>query len=143
MLYRSDMHRIQVSVTGIRLPAGYVFETMEGGDIQTTNEYYHGGNMAPAVPEGGLRTPTDITVSCAWSDSIYPFYVRMYNAAGFTSATVTVTPLDRTGSVGSGVKPITFSGLLLNVTRPQFQAASSTLGYLSLVIAPSDSVSQN
>jgi hypothetical protein len=140
-IYRSDMHLIQADVTGVNLPATFVWDSCAGGDIAADNAYYHGGNMAPAVPAGGLRTPTDITITVAWRSDVYPYYLALYNAASFQTATVSVTPLSITGAIN--VKPLTWTGLLTSVTRAEAQAADSTIGYLTCVIAPQDSLAQN
>lgn len=137
-IYRSDMHLIQADVTGVNLPPTFVWDSCEGGDISVDNAYYHAGNMAPAVPAGGLRTPTDITFTVAWRSDVYPFYIALRAAQGFQTATVSITPLDMTGAIT--VAPIIFTGLLTNVTRPQFASADSTIGYLSCVMAPQDSI---
>lgn len=137
-IYRSDMHLIQADVTGVALPPAFVWDSCEGGDVAADNAYYHAGNMAPAIPAGGLRTPTDLTVTVAWRSDVYPFYIALRAASGFQTATVSITPLNMVGQIT--VAPIVFTGLLLSVTRPQVAAADSTIGYLSCVIAPQDSV---
>jgi hypothetical protein len=139
-LYRSDTGRIQVTVSGIGLD-NVSWDTMEGGEIAADNQTYHPGNMGPATPAGGLRTPSDLTVTRAWTDTMYGNYVALWNAAGFTAMTVSYTPLNIDRSVT--VKPVTYSGLLTSVTRPNFEAASASIVYLSLVMAPSESISQN
>jgi hypothetical protein len=140
MIYRSDTGRIQVSVTGIGLD-NISWDTMSAPSIAADNSYYHPGNMGPASPVGGLRTPTDITITRAWSDTLYGVWTALYNAAGFTPMTAIYTPLNinRTASV----KPTTFTGLLTTVTAPEFSASSASIQYFSMMMAPHESISQN
>lgn len=145
MLYLSNQHRIQMTVTGIALPTSFVWDTCEGGEVTADNSSYYAGNMAPAIPTGGLRAPSDATITVAWSDSIYPYYIALNKAVGFTTASVTITPLSNVpGQVQSGVKPFTFaSGILLSAKRPNAEAAASSIGYLTCTVGTADNLASN
>jgi hypothetical protein len=139
-IYRADMGRIQVSVTGVNLDS-IAWDTLSEAQLNTAAEFYHPGNMGPGQNVGGLRTPGDITITRAWSSALYPVYMALYNAAGFTPMTVTYTPLDGPNVVSQ--KPLTASGILTSVSRPAVDAATSTIQYLTIVMGPHDSLSQN
>jgi hypothetical protein len=142
-VYRSDMHRIQATIAGVALPTSFVWDSFTGSDITQDNAYYHSGNMSPAVPTGGLPTPTDATLTVAWRSDVYPFYVSIYNAVlnDSPAASIAITPLNTDHS--ATVKPITYTGIALSVAKPEFQAAASSIGYMTITIAPAAGVAQN
>lgn len=144
MLYLSNQHRIQATVTGVALPAGFVWDSCEGGEVTAGNSTYYAGNMAPGVPTGGLRAPSDVTLTVRWSDDVYPHYVALNRAAGFTAMSVSITPLTNVPGVPlPNVKPITFSGILLSAKRPPAEAADAKIGYLTCTMGTGDNLTQN
>lgn len=162
-IYRSDMHDIQIvqfggvpssstggstgTVVGPSNPI--VLDTFSGADITQDNAYYFAGNMAPAVPTGGLPTPSDATMTVAWRSDIYLIYARLYTAiaTGQPAMAVSIAPkrVLANGSNPSGTAltdqdPLTYTGIALSVQRPQLEAASSSIGYLTITMAPNPAV---
>jgi hypothetical protein len=138
-IYRSDEGLIQVSVAGVPLD-NIAWDTMEGGELSASSNYYHPGNQGPGLELGGLRVPSALTVMRGWSDTLYGLYVALYNAAGFTTGSVSYVPRSKGGAT---LKPTTYQGVLLTVTRPNYSASTDDATYLSLVFGLSESASQN
>src|SRR5581483_9533276 len=129
-VYRSDQGSIVLNVQGASTDSTS-WDYMEGGDMDPEVQQYNAGNMAPQIAVGGLRKRSAITLRRAWSDSTFPMYKSLDDASGDAPATVTYTPVKKTnGKVANVGKPITYTGILGKVTRPNFEAASSSIVYL-------------
>ena len=135
--YRSDQGRIQVSVTGVTLDS-ISWDYASGGDPSVDAQHYSPGGMQPQVSLSGIATRADLTVRRAWSDVLIAQYLKLDNAVGST-AKVTYTPL-RNSSTSAGT-PVTFTGILKEVKRPDYDSGSSTVVNLELTISLNQSVS--
>lgn len=130
--YRSDMAHIYVSITGVTID-NISWDSAEGGDIQVESTGYNPGGMQPYVQLGGRRSRAPMTVKRIWSDTLINAYKALDAAAGITGASVSyqVLAADRSTPVGS---PITYTGVLGPVTRPNYDSATSTPALLQIVI---------
>lgn len=132
-IYRSDQHSITVSVTGAATDS-VSWDYAEGGDLQPEMQTYNPGGMAPAIAVGGLRKRGDLTVRRAWSDTMIGLYKALDDAAGIAPVTVAITPI-KADRKTSASKPITYTGILGKVTRPNAEAASSSVVYLEVTVS--------
>lgn len=131
-LYRSDQGHISVQVAGVSIDSAS-WDSFEGGDLTVESQNYNPGGMQPAVSMGGRRSRSAATVKRVWSDALIAAYVALDNAAGIAAVTCSYQALasDRKTPIGT---PITYTGTLGNVTRPNYDSMSSTPAQLQLTI---------
>lgn len=136
---RSDSARVQVTVSGVTLPSDS-WSKMEGGDNVAETTQLNPGGMAPAVALGGLPKRSDMTVERPWSDALIGAFKALDQATGAATVTATYTNLDANKNPipGSGV---TYTGVLKQVTRPNYDASSSTAATLAIVFEANELIS--
>lgn len=137
-IYASNQWRITLNVANVTLDT-VSWDKASGGEITADNQTYNPGGMAPQVVAGGLRKRGPITVERVWSDSLIKKFVALDGAAGIQKATVSLTPLHADRSVVT--TPITYTGVVESVTRPQSDSSSSTLETMTVVITLNESIS--
>lgn len=143
-LLREDQAFIQVQLGGVNkldandvavslpnLPAGWT--SLEGGDIEAEDVFTRPGGMRPGINLGGPTKRTDCTVQVQYSTDFDRIIQTIETLAGNRSMAVSWTPLDADGNVNGNTNTIT--GVLKNVTRPNFNANASGATFLSLVMA--------
>lgn len=137
-VYRSDQAAVHVTVTGVALD-NIVWDTFAGGDNTASSTNYPPGGMQPSIELGGVPTRSPITVTRAWSDALIGVYKALDQASGRTPGAISITTLDATG------RPVgvttTYTGVLLTVTRPGYDHATSAAGMLQLVFGMNESIS--
>ena len=138
-IYRSDQGTLSVTVAGITID-NQSWDTAEGGDITVESQEYNPGAMAPAVAIGGKRSRSAMTVKRAWDDTLIGAYKALDNAAGKTPVTIgyQVLAADHRTPVGN---PITYTGILGNVTRPGYDSMTSTVAMLQIVVSLNETIS--
>lgn len=131
-LYRSDQGHISVQVAGVTIDS-LSWDSFEGGDLTVESQNYNPGGMVPAVSMGGKRSRSQATIKRVWSDTLIGAYVALDNAAGIAAVTCSYQALaaDRKTPVGS---PITYTGTLGNVTRPNYDSMTSTPAQLQIIV---------
>ncbi len=138
-LYRSDMGHISVSVAGVGLD-NQSWDFFEGGDHEIESQKYNPGGMQPQVALGGKGTRSDITIRRAYSDSLVGIYKTLDAVAGQAAVTCSFQTLaaDKKTPVGD---PIVYTGILGNVTRPNYDSMTSTAQQLQILISPNETIS--
>lgn len=137
-IYTSNQWRIQVSVAGVGLDS-VSWDKASGGEIVADNQTYNPGNMAPQVTVGGLRKRGDLTVERVWSDALIGKFVALDAAAGVANATVKLTPIKADRKTAAS-PPITYTGVVKQVTRPQSDSSASTLETLAVIVSVNESL---
>jgi len=130
--YRSDQARIQVRVTGIALD-NVSWDVMQGGDNVAPSTNYPPGGMQPSVELGGTPRRNPLTVERIWSDTLVAAYKALDSGAGRLAATATYTVLDANGNPVPN-SSITYTGVLLETARPDYDSTSSNEAKLRLTI---------
>ena len=121
---RQDTYRITVSVAGINTG---IWDKMTGGDVDSEENKYAPGGMAPHVSLGGRRTVENITVSRLYRlerDHV-DLMQRMIDWVG-RAQVVAKQPLDIEGN-GYG-SPLVYQGTLKRVSPPEVDSEASDAG---------------
>jgi len=130
--YRSDQGRIQVSVTGVPLD-NVSWDVMQGGDNVAPSTNYLPGGMQPPVELGGMPRRNPMTVERLWSDALIQVYKQLDSGAGRLATTASYTVLDASGNPVPG-STITYTGVLLEAARPDYDSSSNSEAKLRLTI---------
>lgn len=141
VLYYNDKNGNPVNVN---LPPVLSWATLEGGDLESEDVKTRPGGMVGQVNLGGPTTRTDATVSRPYTADLHPYLWQLEAAAGSGTMHITWTILNSGGfAVGNGT--VTLTGILKNVTRPQWDSNANGAAMLSLVmgcdVASSESTS--
>jgi hypothetical protein len=125
---REDTWRIDVTVGGRVLG---VFDSKDGGEIDSEEAKYAPGGMMPEISLGGRRTIGNITVG-RYCDRTrdWPLIKWLANQVGAARVTIGLTPLDPNGIVGGD--PLTYSGTLKTVTPPDIDSTGNDAAKLEL-----------
>lgn len=137
-VYRKEHWFITIAVTGIALDT-QSWDKATGGDINPTMVKYPLGGMGGSVAIGGRRERNDITIERAWDDTLITLWKKLDDASGDTPATVSLQPLVRRGNAAG--KPINYSGILAQVTRPDADSSSSDAATMTVVVSLNETVS--
>lgn len=125
--YRSDQGRIHLAVDGVPFTDNKSWDKFEGGDLTPDSPGpYNPGGMAPSLAVGGIRKRSNITVQRAWTESLMGVFMNLDDAAGSASFTCSYTPLQVDRKTSAGLT-ITYTGILLTVTRPNYDSTSSAV----------------
>jgi hypothetical protein len=136
--YRSDMFNLQVQVSGVVLDT-ISWDSCDGGEISVESQNVNLGGMAPAIALGGKRSRSDMTVKRIWNDTLIGAYIALDAAAGSAPVTISVQTLSAAKQpVGA---PLVYTGILGPVTRPAFEATTSSPIYLQMVVSLNETIS--
>lgn len=125
--YRSDQGKIYLSVAGVSSLDNKSWDKFEGGDLTPDSPGpYNPGNMKPSLAVGGLRKRSNATIQRAWSESLMGAYFDLDLAAGQAAFTCSYTPVKADGVTATGLT-IVYTGILLTVTRPNYDSTSSAV----------------
>ena len=118
---REDTWVVTLSVADV--PQG-VWDTKEGGEIDSEETKYPPGGMAPEISLGGRRTIGNITLS-RYCDRVrdWPTIKWLADQVGAARVSIGITPLDFAGSAGG--KQLGYTGTLKSVTPPPIDSTGS------------------
>lgn len=126
-----------VTVDGV--PLG-VWDTLEGGEVDSEETRYRPGGMAPQVSLGGTATVGALTLGRLLSRGRdWDLLRRLMNRAGKARATVHRQPLDSDGNPWG--RPMVYRGVLKTVTPPDTDSDSDDPALWQIVITPEGTVS--
>lgn len=129
VLYGLDASGSEVPVA---LPYVISWASLEGGDLESEDTKTRPGGMVGQVNLGGPTTRTDVTVTRPYTAELHPYIVALENIAGSGTMHVSYAILNANGyTIGSTV---TITGILKNVTRPNFDSNATGTAMLSLVM---------
>lgn len=134
---RQDQATISVPKLSVGLPYVPSWAMLEGGDLESEDTKTRPGGMLAQVNLGGPTTRTDATVSRPYTKEIHPFLVPLEKFAGFGRMHITYTilgPNVNTGKLTTLGPTVTLTGILKNVTRPNWDANATGTAMFSLVM---------
>lgn len=131
--FRSDQASIGVTVSGIILD-NLSWDVLEGGEQSVDGVTVLPGGMAPQVPLGGIPKRATATVKRLWAESLVVQYKALDEVAGNAAVTVTYQVLGTNKAPARGIAPITYTGVLANVMRPNYDAMKSEAAYLEITV---------
>ncbi len=133
---RKDQYAVNVSVDGTALG---IFDTMTGGDVDTTELTYHPGGMAPTVSLGGMVTVAAVVLGRLFTNErdlgLLPWLI---SRVGKGNCVVVKQPLDVDGNAYG--KPTTYQGKLKRIKAPEVDSNATAEAILELEVTPAGSV---
>jgi hypothetical protein len=134
---RKDQYDVTVSVDGLGNLG--TFDTFGGGEIDSDEQKYRPGGMAPPVSLGGAVTMGNVTVSRLFDlDRDNPIVHALIARVGIGGIAVTKQPLDL-NKVPYG-RPLVYTGKVKKVTPPDHDSTSSDPGLLEIEFVPTGTV---
>ncbi len=137
---RQDQATISVPTLPVALPYVKSWATLEGGDLESEDTKTRPGGMVPQVNLGGPTTRTDATVTRPYTAELHPHIVDLENVGGQGAMSITYNILGANAqTIGT---PVTLTGILKNVTRPNWDSNATGTAMLSLVMGCDAQASQ-
>lgn len=134
---RKDMFLVTVQVDGVG-DLG-VFDTMTGGEVDSDEQKYRPGGMAPPVSLGGAVTMGNVVLERNFDlERDGPIMHALMAAAGVAGITASKQPLDL-NKVPYG-RPLVYTGKLKQAAPPDHDSTSSDPALLHLEFVPSGTV---
>jgi hypothetical protein len=131
------MFAVSVTVDGVGNLG--LFDKCTGGDVDSDEQKYAPGGMAPPLSLGGLVTMNNVVLERLYvleRDS--PIIHKLLAAVGIAGITATKQPLD-TNRVPYG-RPIVYNGKVKMVTPPDHDSTSSNPAVLHIEFVPTGTV---
>jgi hypothetical protein len=136
-LIREDMWLVTVRVEGLG-DLG-VFDKFTGGEVDSDEQKYRPGGMAPPVSLGGAVTMGNVVLERAYDlDRDHALIHQLSALAGVAGITASKQPLDL-NKVPYG-RPIVQAGKLKQVASPDHDSTSSDPAILHLEFVPSGTI---
>lgn len=129
--YRSDQAQISVTVEGVAID-NVSWDSMEGGENEVEGLDILPGGMAPQIALGGIPKRKPVTIQRVWSDTLIGVYKALDAVAGNAAVTASYTVLGTNKK--PAFSPITYTGVLGTVTRPNYKAGTSEEAFLQLMV---------
>jgi len=131
VFYRSDQTAIGVTVQGVTID-NVSWDVLEGGENTVDDIMLLPGGMAPQIAKGGIPKRSPVTVKRLWSEALILKYKELDAVAGNAEVTVTYTVL--TPQKTPAFSPISYTGVLGTVSRPNYDATKSEPAYLTIMV---------
>lgn len=128
--YRSDQGSIGLTVTGVTID-NISWDSMEGGDNVVEGQTYLPGGQRPQRSLGGTPKRSPLTLKRIWSDTLINVYKTLDELAGSAIVTATYT-VTRAGIPVAA--PITYTGTLGTVTRPNYGSETPEKAFLQVMV---------
>ena len=133
---RQDQYAVGVTIAGVDLG---VWDSLDGGEVDSEEAKYRPGGMAPQVSLGGYRTVNNVTVARLYRlDRDHQIAHWLLDQVGASDVTVTKQPLATDGSAFG--KPIVYQGKLKQVTLPTHDSESSDAAKVELEVSSASTV---
>jgi hypothetical protein len=134
---RKDQYNVTVSIDGLGNLG--TFDLMTGGEVDSDEQKYRPGAMAPPVSLGGAVTMGNVVLERLYvleRDS--PIIHQLMALAGIAGITAVKQSLD-VNKIPYG-RPLTYTGKLKQVAPPDHDSTSSDPAMLHLEFVPSGTV---
>jgi hypothetical protein len=128
---RQDQAEIHAGVNDVPLPA-FVWQSLSGGDVQSNTLNVRPGGFLSTYSLGGPVKRNDATVKRLYGSSIHENITALENACGTSRMWISYTPLDADGNPNGTT--VTLVGTLKQVQRPTFDAETSGVAVLTLIM---------
>lgn len=133
---RQDQYSVSVTVDGIRLG---VWDTLEGGEVDSEETKFKPGGMAPSVSLGGSVEVGNVTVSRLYDLARDHSIVHwLLGRVGRAQVVVSKQPL--TADAAAYGSPIVYRGILKSVTPPEVDSTGSDPSMIELEVTPGGSI---
>lgn len=133
---RSDQYAVSVSIDSVDLG---VWDHMTGGDVQSEENQYRPGGMAPAIALGGIVTLSEMKVNRLYNLSRdHPLVPWLASRVGRGHCTIVKQPLDVDGNVFG--RPVVYTGVLRMLNLPDADSKAGDAAIIELTITPSGTI---
>lgn len=134
---RLDQYDVTVSVDGLGNLG--TFDKFAGGEVDSDEQKYRPGGMAPPVSLGGAVTMGNVTVSRLYVlDRDHAIIHQLLAGVGVGGIRVSKQPLD-VNKVPYG-RPLIYTGKLKMVKPPEHDSTSSDPGVMDVEFVPTGTV---
>lgn len=128
---RQDQYQITMSISGRSMGE---WDKMSGGEIDSEETKYRPGSMAPQISLGGYSTVNNLNISRLYDlNRDHGLINFMIGQVGKGKVHVGKQPLDVNGNPFG--RPMTYSGVLKQVTFPEVDSESADAGMIELEIS--------
>lgn len=133
---RQDQYSIAVSIDG----SDYgIWDKLSGGDVDSSEQKYNPGGMAPEVSLGGKVTVNNVKVSRLYDlDRDHTVIKTIIGRVGKGRVVVKKQPLDVDGNAFGD--PIVYQGILKTCTPPEVDSESTNAALVELEVSTSAGV---
>jgi hypothetical protein len=129
VIYRTDQASIGVTVPGLNMP-NESWDILEGAERTVEGLMVNPGGGLPQRALGGIAKRGPATIKKLWTPTIFLVFKELEEAAGFTPLTITYSV--KLNMNAAAVFSETYSGIIGNVERPNYDADKSELAYMTL-----------
>lgn len=134
---REDQYNVTVSVEGLGNLG--TFDKFTGGEVDSDEQKYRPGGMAPPVSLGGAVTMGNVVVSRLLDlQRDWDLMRALLNVVGVANITAAKQPLD-INKVPFG-RPLVYSGKIKTVTPPDHDSTSSDPALFDVEFVPSGTI---
>lgn len=127
---REDLYLVSLTVAGIDLG---VWDTFDGGTVETQSTKYRSGGQADAVSLGGPRDTSDVNVGKKYESDVNAVYHWLTAQVGKPDiAVVTRQPLDREFKAFG--RPEVYKGTVKSVAPPKSDSNSNAAAIIAAVV---------
>lgn len=130
MIYTSNQGKIAVSVPGVTLD-NKSWDKFEGAMRSADTQNYPPGGMQPSIATGGVTKRSSATIQRAWDDTLIGAFISLEDAINGPFS-CTFTPMQNATTTAAA--NFTYTGILKEVNRPNYDSTSSTIAQLELVV---------
>lgn len=130
VIYRSDQVSLNVSVTGLALPVQQ-WDVLEGAEGTVEGSLVvHPGGQEPQRALGGIAARGPATIKKLWSASWLTVFKELETLRG--SGLIAITYAVKLTASSPAVFSETYTGVLGEVSRPNYDASKTEAAYLTV-----------
>jgi hypothetical protein len=134
---RQDQYNVTVSIDGMGNLG--TWDKFEGGEVDSDEQKYSPGGMAPPVSLGGAVQMGNVTVSRLYVlERDHPVVHTLLSKVGIAQIRVSKQPLD-VNKVPYG-RPLVYTGKIKTVTPPEHDSTSSDPALIQIEFVPTGTV---
>lgn len=133
---RQDQYSVSVSIDDVDYG---VWDKMDGGDVDSTEQKYNPGAMAPEISLGGKTTVNNVKVSRIYDlDRDHGVIKTIIGRVGKGQCIVKKQPLDVDGNAFG--QPLVYRGVLKTCTPPTVDSESNNAALVELEVSTAATV---
>lgn len=134
---RKDQYNLTVEIDGMGQLG--TWDKFTGGDVDSDEQKYSPGAMAPPISLGGRVTMSNVTVERLYVlERDHVSVHKLLSLVGIATITVKKQPLD-VNKVPYG-RPLVYRGKIKMVTPPEHDSTSSDPGMIAIEFVPTGTV---
>ena len=129
---REDTWLVTINIEGRDLG---IFDKLEGGEVDSDENKYYPGGMAPEISLGGRQTIGELTASRYYdTQRDHPIFAWIRQQAGAGRGIVSAVPLDFHGNPAG--PPIVYTGIVKTANLPDIDSESGDAAVMEIAFTP-------